>query len=183
MKKIHLYLHVITSSKNTWNIKCSMARMCRRVGWTDPNTEWAWQRASESVERVFEGLRRFRSRNCRKRRQFENGSSWMGQRCHISNEMCWKRWGMSPRYEGHVSNRIETVVDRKGVKMRISVLRGILIVSPWFLVFFTFRSSYSTYPISMIPERQTTLGCYHRTNWGYPTYNKKPLPLVRGRGF
>ena len=25
---------------------------------------------------------------------------------------------MSPRYEGHVSNRIETVVDRKGVEMR-----------------------------------------------------------------
>ena len=26
--------------------------------------------------------------------------------------------GLSPRYEGHVSNRIETIVDRKGVEMR-----------------------------------------------------------------
>jgi len=118
MKKIHLYLHVITSSKNTWNVECSTAKMRRKVEWTDPNTKQAWQRASESVEQVFEGLRRFRSRNCRKRRQFEDGSSWMGRRCHISNEMCWKRWGMSPRYEGHVSNRIETIVNRKGVEMR-----------------------------------------------------------------
>ena len=28
---------------------------------------------------------------------------------------------MSPRYEGHVSNRIETIVDRKGVEMRRNV--------------------------------------------------------------